>query len=83
VKSCNEILDEITSRLPAHKASIKELYEESNSFRSLCEDYYDCKITLDKLNNSKKGEDIIRMEYEVIRREIEQELISRIILNNE
>ena len=58
-----------------------ELFKESNSFSSLCEDYYECKAALDKLNCSKKREEIMRKEYEVILQEIEDELITNILLS--
>jgi len=79
VKSCNEILDTIISRFPKHRETIRELYEESNSFHSLCEDYYDCRLVLyESIKNCNKSSDL-QKEYQVMLSEIEVEILERII----
>ena len=48
MKNKDQILNLICFRFPNHKDFIDELFEESESFKSLCEDYYDCRMMLDK-----------------------------------
>jgi len=78
MKNDVEILKVITSRFPNYKDFINELFEESESFRILCEDYYDCKMVLDKsilINN--KTNDMIK-EYQILLTEIEDELLEKL-----
>ena len=78
MKNEYKILDLISLRFPNLKKLIIELFNESESFKSLCEDYYDCRMTLDesiKINN--KSNDV-RKEYQILLKEIEDELLERI-----
>ena len=78
MKSQDKILDLISIRFPNHEQLITELFNESESFKSLCEDYYDCRTMLDesiKINN-KTGD--LRKEYQILLAEIEDELLERI-----
>ena len=78
MKNDVEILKVITSRFPNYKDFINELFEESESFRTLCENYYDCKMVLDKsilINN--KTNDMIK-EYQILLTEIEDELLEKL-----
>ena len=80
MKNRDQILGLISLRFPIHKDSIIELFNESESFRSLCEDYYDCRMVLDesiKINN-KTGD--LRKEYQILLAEIEDELLEKISL---
>ena len=75
-----QFLKLIITRFPNHQNCIKELFEESESFRSLCEDYFDCRTVLDEtIKNSSKSSDL-RKEYQVMLTEIENELIERITI---
>jgi hypothetical protein len=76
----DQVLKFIITRFPNHQNCIKELFEESESFRSLCEDYFDCRTVLDEtIKNSSKSSDL-RKEYQVMLTEIENELIERITI---
>ena len=78
MKNDDEILKVITSRFPNHKDFINELFEESESFRTLCEDYYDCKIMSDKsIKISNKTSDLCN-EYQILLSEIEYELLEKL-----
>lgn len=78
MKNKDQILNLICFRYPNHKDFINELYVESESFRSLCEDYYDCRMVLDKsIVDSNKTNDM-RKEYQILLTEIEDELLERI-----
>ena len=80
MKSEDKILDIISRRFPNYKESIKELFNESASFKSLCEDYYDCRIILDKsINNEYKSNYMLR-EYQILLNEIEDELLEKLLL---
>jgi hypothetical protein len=74
----DQILKFIITRFPNHQNCIEELFDESESFRSLCEDYFDCRSVLDesiKINNKKND---LRKEYQLLLTEIEDELLERI-----
>lgn len=76
----DQILNHIITRFPNHQKCIKELFDESESFRSLCEDYFDCRAVLDesiKTNNKTNG---LRKEYQLLLTEIEDELLERITI---
>jgi len=75
-----QVLKFIITRLPNHQNCVEELFDESESFRSLCEDYFDCRTVLDEtIKNSNKSSDL-RKEYQVVLSEIEDELIERITI---
>ena len=76
----DQVLKLIIPRFPNHQTCIEELFEESESFRSLCEDYYDCTRVLDeKIKNNSKSSDL-QKEYQVMLSEIENELLERITI---
>ena len=76
----DQVLKRIITRFPNHQNCIKELFDESESFRLLCEDYCDCRIVLDEtIKNSNKSSDL-QKEYQVMLSEIEDELIERITI---
>jgi hypothetical protein len=76
----DQVLKLIITRFPNHQNCIKELFDESESFRSLCEDYFDCRRVLDEtIKNSNRSSDL-RKEYQVMLSEIEDELLERITI---
>ena len=80
MKNEDKILDLISLRFPNRKNLITELFKESESFKSLCEDYFDCRMVLDestKINNKTSD---LRKEYKILLAEIEDELLERISL---
>ena len=79
MKNTYEILHVITYRFPNHKDLIKELFQQSSSFQTLCEDYYECKKMLEKFTkiNNKNGD--IKREYQTLLAEIEEEFSQRFI----
>jgi len=78
MKNDDEILKVITSRFPNHKDFINELFEESESFRTLCEDYYDCKMVLDKSIQINNKTNDMSKEYQILLTEIEDELLEKL-----
>jgi len=76
----NQILKFINARFPNYHDCIKELFDESDSFRSLCEDYFDCRTVLNKtiIENNKSSD--LRKEYQIMLSEIEDELLERITI---
>jgi hypothetical protein len=76
----DQILKLIITRFPQHHDCIEELFDESESFRLLCEDYCDCRIVLDEnIKNNSKSSDL-QKEYQIMLSEIEDELIERITI---
>lgn len=45
----NNLMMELSSRFPEHKAQIARLLEENNDFREIAEDYQFCRIKLARL----------------------------------
>ena len=78
MKNDDEILTLVLQKFPANDQIIQELAEESDSFKSLCEDYYDCKMVLKRLNSSTDKAEIICKEYNILLQEIEEELLIRV-----
>ena len=80
MKNKDRILNLIYSRFPDHIDYITELFNESESFQSLCEDYFDCRAVLDEsiIINNKTSD--LRKEYQVMLSEIEDELLERITI---
>ena len=76
----DQILKFIITRFPDYLDCIEELFEESESFRSLCEDYFDCRTVLNKsIKENNKSSNLLK-EYEVMLSEIEDELLERITI---
>jgi hypothetical protein len=76
----DQVLKLIITRFPNHQTCIEELFEESESFRLLCEDYCDCRIVLDEnIKNNSKSSDL-QKEYQIMLSEIEEELLERITI---
>lgn len=78
MENIDQILKLIITRFPNHQNCIEELFDESESFKSLCEDYYDCRRMLDdSIKTSNKTSDLCK-EYQVMLSEIEDELLERL-----
>ena len=80
--SKKSILKKVFKRFPQHYMLIEELYRESDSFRSLCEDYTEC---LEIIKNLDYSECIIqagyKQEYEKLLQELGEELSARLSKN--
>jgi len=75
----NITIEKIYEKFPGTIQEIHELYEESQSFRSLCEDYVDCQLVIERLRyNLKMMEKDTLQEYVQLSGELEEEIISRI-----
>ena len=73
------IVSALRKKFPDQTNLIYELYEESDSFRSLCEDYMECRQVIERLKPSttmvEKG---YLQEYEILRDELEKELTAKL-----
>jgi len=66
-------------RFPERKETIKALFKNNESFRTLCEDYRRCGETLDHWNRSLDEDALLRMrEYETLLRELEEEILQNV-----
>ena len=75
----NGVIEKMQEKFPARIQIINELFEESESFRTLCEDYMDCQSVIERLRyNLKMMEKDILQEYVQLSGELEEEIISRI-----
>ena len=75
----NITVEKINEKFPEQIQIINELFEESESFRSLCEDYIDCQSVIERLRYNLKmmGKDTLQ-EYIQLSGELEEEILSRI-----
>lgn len=80
MQSDTEILSTIISRFPDQRNCINELFEDSESFRSLCRDYYDCRSVLDESTKNICKLINLQKEYQLMLSEIEDELLGRITI---
>ena len=76
----DRILNLIINRFPEYRDFIYELFNESESFRMLCEDYYDCRVILDKSTKISDKTNSLRKEYQILLKEIEDELLERMTI---
>jgi len=75
----DNILETITSAFPQHRNNIITLYNESQSFMEVCEDYVLCLKSIQKLesdNNINKVKEINDLRSAIV--DLEEELLSRI-----
>ena len=75
----NNVIEKLHEKFPAQVQVINELFEESESFRSLCEDYIDCQSVIDRLRyNLRMMDRDTLQEYVKLSGELEEEILSRI-----
>jgi len=75
----NSVIEKMQEKFPARIQIINELFEESETFRTLCEDYMDCQSVIERLRyNLKMMEKDTLQEYVQLSGELEEEIISRI-----
>ncbi len=70
----------VLKRFPEYKDTAIQLFRESDSFQTMCEDYLKCIKALDHWNQSE--EDIAttrRNEYSTITQELEEEILLKLI----
>ena len=75
----NITVEKIHEKFPEQIQIINELFEESESFRSLCEDYIDCQSVIERLRYNLKmmGKDTLQENIQ-LSGELEEEILSRI-----
>ena len=68
-------LDAVLERFPGHTAVLHQLFQESSSFQSLCEDYRDCLAAL-QYWQQEASEDApaLSQSYAELLRELEEEV---------
>ena len=73
----------IVERFPRHKAVVRRLFKENDSFRTLCEDYWRCAAALRHWNQSVAEEAVARrQEYAVLLRDLEAEILEILTRKN-
>jgi dsDNA-specific endonuclease/ATPase MutS2 len=66
-------------RFPEQKETVKELFKNNESFRTLCEDYCRCSEALEHWNQSLDEDAVSRMrEYEALLRDLEEEILQNV-----
>lgn len=79
MQSDNEILSVIIRRFPENQICIYELFEESETFKELCRQYYECSTMLNNSSGMCNKNIAICKEYEILMAEIEYEISERIL----
>jgi hypothetical protein len=65
----------LIKRLCSVEEQIKQVYEEDEVFRDLCEDYLACTLTVDRMHATGKAGDAIRTEYIALQLRLEGEVL--------
>lgn len=73
------ILNELEKKFVRQTNLLRELFDESDSFRSLCTDYLECQRVIERLkyNRAMLEEDSLR-EYQELFQELEDEISNRL-----
>ena len=79
MKIKEEVLSIIYLKFPQHAVLIEDLFDGSDNFRFLCEDYHECVRMLASLTDKKNRDRKILKEYTTLKKEIEQELEEEIM----
>ncbi len=75
----NITIDKMHEKFPAKVYLIDELFAQSESFRTLCEDYIECQSVIQRFRyNLKMMESNTLEEYQQLSGELEEEIMSRI-----
>jgi hypothetical protein len=73
------IIEALMEKFPDQTNLIRELFEESDSFRSVCEDYRECRQVIDRLKYATTMvEQGYLQEYKKLSKELEEEITHRI-----
>ena len=73
------IIEALRKKFPDQVNLIRELFEESDSFRSVCEDYLECRQVIERLKYATKiVEQGYLQEYRKLSEELEEEITHRI-----
>jgi hypothetical protein len=73
------IIEKLMEKFPDQANLICELFEESDSFRSVCEDYMECRQVIERLKYvTTMAEQGYLQEYKILFEELEDEIAHRI-----
>jgi hypothetical protein len=74
----------IVERFPRHKAAVRRLFKENESFQTLCEDYWTCAEALRHWNQSVAKEAVVRRkEYTALLQDLEAEILENLTNKNQ
>ena len=68
-------LDHMLERFPQHRGRIIELYDRNEDFRSLCNDYLQCKLTMEKFEKDVRHGIRMENQYRVLNLDLEREVL--------
>ena len=69
----------VAKRFPDHKDTVKQLFQGSETFHSMCEDYRRCAEAMQHWNQSASDEAPVRREeYAALLRDLEAEILQRL-----
>ena len=82
MKIKEEVLSSIYQKFPQHTVMIEELFDSSENFSSLCEDYHDCVKMLTSLADKRNLTKKLSREYLSLKKALEFELKEEVISSN-
>ena len=72
-----------SEKLSSYQDSIKVLYLVDDDFKNMCDDYCCSKINIEKYRAKMREDFHLKMEYENLSKELEQEIVAYIAKNME
>jgi hypothetical protein len=73
----------VIERFPHHKAAVRQLFKENESFQTLCEDYRRCAEALRHWNQSASEDAAVRREeYTALLLDLEAEILGNCQVKN-
>ncbi len=73
----------VIERFPHHRAAVRRLFKENESFQTLCEDYCRCAEALHHWKRSAAEEAVVRREeYAALLRDLEAEIKENLTIKN-
>ena len=68
-------LDHMLERFPEHRGVIIQLFNSNEDFKSLCDDYLQCKNNLLKFRQNVLKDTRVENEYKMLSLDLEQEVL--------
>lgn len=68
-------LDHMINAFPAHRGKLIDLYDTNEDFRSLCDDYWQCNCSLNKIHQDATHDKRSENSYKMLCLDLEQEVL--------
>ena len=75
MESTNAFIMVVKDNFPVHAHTIESLFNRNSDFRGLCEDYHLCIQSIDKFHKEFSDHQSLLIQYEILRKQLEKELL--------